>query len=126
MKHFELGLTLTVAGLVLAGCDGHQDTRQIASQDTAICVDRQGNRVPDGECNPGVSHGPGISPFLWYYLGRASAVPYYGERAFGGSFTRTAGATYFHAPVSTSMTRSAAVARGGFGSSAHAFGGVHS
>ena len=123
MKTIHLNLTLVAASAVtLAGCDQHQPDHWIAQQDTAVCVDHSGSRVPDADCES--YHGGGASSaFLWYYLGRRSAVPYYGERVSGGSFTRTAGATYFHAPVSTAMTRSAAVARGGFGSSARSFGG---
>jgi len=124
MKTITLNLTLVAASAVtLAACDQHQPDQWIAQQDTAVCVDRSGNRVPDADCqnyHPGAGVG---TAFLWYYLGRSSAVPYYGERVAGGSFTRTAGATYFHAPVSTAMTRSAAVARGGFGSRARSFGG---
>ena len=124
MKTIHLNLTLVAASAVtLAACDNHPDT-WIAQQDTQICVDHSGNRVPDADCQNYHPVGSGVgNAFLWYYLGRSSAVPYYGERVSGGSFTRTAGATYFHAPVRTAMTRSAAVARGGFGSSAHAFGG---
>lgn len=123
MKTIHLNLTLIAASAVtLAACD-HQPDHWIAQQNTMVCVDQSGNRVPDADCQnyhpgSGVGHA-----FLWYYLGRQSAVPYYGERVSGGSFTRTAGATYFHAPVSTAMTRSAAVARGGFGASARSFGG---
>jgi hypothetical protein len=125
MKTVTLNLTLVAATAVtLAACDQPAD-HVIAQQDTAVCVDKSGNRVPDADCqNYHGGGGSGVaSAFLWYYLGRSSAVPYYGERVSGGSFTRTAGATYFHAPVRTAMTRSAAVARGGFGSSARSFGG---
>jgi len=124
MKTIHLNLTLVAASAVaLAACDD-QPQQWVAQQDTQICVDRGGNRVPDADCQSYHPAGAGVSSaFLWYYLGRRSAVPYYGERVAGGSFTRTAGATYFHAPVSTAMTRSAAVARGGFGSSARSFGG---
>lgn len=122
MKTIHLNLTLVAASAVtLAACDQQPD-HWVAQQETAVCVDQSGNRVPDADCQTYHPGGVG-NAFLWYYLGRNSAVPYYGERVSGGSFTRTAGATYFHAPVSTAMTRSAAIARGGFGSSAHAFGG---
>lgn len=125
MQTIHLNLTLLAASaMTLAACDDHSD-HWIAQQDTQICVDKGGNRVPDADCQNyhGGGGGGAGSAFLWYYLGRSSAVPYYGERVSGGSFTRTSGATYFHAPVSTAMTRSAAIARGGFGSSARSFGG---
>ncbi|WP_116092323.1 hypothetical protein [Sphingomonas crusticola] len=121
MKTIHLNLTLAAASAItLAACDQPVD-HWTAEQDTAICTDRNGTRVPDAQCQ---THHVGSvgTAFLWYYLGRNSVVPYYGERVAGGSFTRTAGATYFHAPVRTAMTRSAAVARGGFGSSARSFG----
>jgi len=124
MKTIHLNLTLVAASaMTLAACDQQPD-QWTAQQDTQICVDKSGNRVPDADCQNYHPGGGAVgNAFLWYYLGRSSAVPYYGERVSGGSFTRTAGATYFHAPVSTAMTRSAAVARGGFGSSARSFGG---
>jgi len=128
MKTIHLNLTLVAASAVtLAACDQQQQPDQwVAQQDTMVCVDKSGDRVPDGNCQTphAGAGGAGVgTAFLWYYLGRNSVVPYYGERVSGGSFTRTAGATYFHAPVRTAMTRSAAVARGGFGSSARSFGG---
>ncbi len=123
MKTIHLNLTLVAASaMILAACD-QQPQQWVAQQDTQICVDKGGNRVADADCQNYHGGGGASSAFLWYYLGRSSAVPYYGERVSGGSFTRTSGATYFHAPVSTAMTRSAAIARGGFGSSARSFGG---
>lgn len=128
MNKRELALTAALASaILLAACDRQNDWT--TQRDTAVCVDQQGNRVPDSDCQSSATYaggyhgGGGGNAFLWYYLGRHSAIPPYGERATGGSFTRTAGATYFHAPVSTAFTRSAAIARGGFGESAHAFGG---
>ncbi len=122
----ELALTAALASaLLLAGCQRHDDWT--TDRDTAVCVDPQGNRVADDNCQRTATsgyHGSGVgTAFLWYYLGRNSAIPPYGERALGGTYTRTAGATYFHAPVSTGVTRSAAIARGGFGASARSFGG---
>lgn len=122
MKRFDLVLVGALASaILLSGCDRHDDWT--AQRDTAICVDHQGNRVPDSDCQQTAYAGGGhVSPFLWYYLGRSSTIPYYGERAYGGSWTRTSGATYFHAPVDTAVTRSAAVSRGGLGATARAFG----
>lgn len=122
MKTVELKWTAAAASaLIVAGCDQQAPPPpQAAPQNTAVCVDHAGNRVADDQCARPAAH-VGVSPFLWYYLGRQSALPYYGQRVAGGSFTRTAGATYFHAPVSYSMTRAAAISRGGFGSSARSF-----
>lgn len=133
MKKKKIDLTLTAALasiLMLSACSQENDD-WTAQKDTAVCVDKSGQRVPDSNCdgresaNSG-SFGGGSNPFLWYYLGRNSAIPAYGEAATGGSFTRTASATYFHAPVSTRVSASeAGISRGGFGSSAssHGFGG---
>jgi len=123
-RHKEISLRLTTAlatAILLSAC-GQSNDGWTAQRDTAICVDGSGNRVPDDACAPRTAHAGG-SPFLWYYLGRSSSIPPYGDRAAGGSFTRTSGATYFHAPIETAVTRSMAVARGGFGESAHGFGG---
>ena len=128
----ELGITTGVAAALLAGAcsQGQPDNGWTADKDTAICVDQQGHRVPDGQCPQqrvaSAGGGIGASPFLWYYLGRASAVPYYGDRVSGGSYAPAAGRSYFRAPAATAMTRSAAISRGGFGSSARSFGGGRS
>ena len=127
MKTIHLNITLAAASAItLAACDQPAAEQWTAEQDTAICADRNGTRVPDAQCQTQAHHngiGAGVSSaFLWYYLGRNSMVPYYGERVRGGSFTRTAGATYFHAPARTAMTRSAAISRGGFGASSRSFG----
>lgn len=120
-------LTTTLAAALAAtasGCSrqsGYGDDGYYAANNTAVCTDRSGRRVPDRYCQRG-GHGMG-NAFLWYYLGRSSAVPYYGSHVTGGSFTRTAGATYFHAPAAANVTRSVAVSRGGLGSSARGFGG---
>lgn len=124
----ELKITTAIAAALLAGaCSSQSDNGwKTADRDTAICTDKSGNRVPDANCPQQRTYGGGgvSSAFLWYYLGRNSAVPYYGERVGGGSFQRAAGTSYFRAPAETSMSRSAAISRGGFGSSARGFGGA--
>lgn len=118
-------LTITTgvaAALLLSGCGQRDDWT--AQRDTAVCTDRSGNRVPDDRCDRRHAGGRG-SGFLWHYLGRNSGIPAYGERATGGSWSRPAESTFYRAPASTAMTRAAAVARGGFGSSAHRFGSIH-
>lgn len=50
--------------------------------------------------------GNGIaSAFLWYYIGRNSAIPYVGQQATGGTYR----------PVETSYARSAFTSRGSYG-----------
>ncbi len=115
-KTITLNFTLAVAAAtLLAACD-QPPMQQRVQQPVAVCV-QNGVRVPDTSCSRSRHAGGG-----WYYYGRGALMPYYGERVAGGSFTRTPGATYFHAPVSTGMSRTAAISRGGFGASAHSFG----
>lgn len=118
---FNLVLTTTVAASISA-CGPSRQTdwddgyTQYADRDTAVCVDQKTKqRVPDSECRRGGSRGG------WYYLGRNSAIPYYGEPVRGGSYKRTPGSNYYYAPKSTSFTKNAAISRGGFGSSSSSF-----
>lgn len=132
----DLTFTTGVAAALLAApfaaaCSQQQDNGWTADRDTAVCVDQQGRRVPDGQCpqqRQAVASSY-ASPFLWYYLGRRSALPYYGDTVRGGSYAPTAGHSYFRAPAGTAMARSASsrggsVTRGGFGASAHGAGGA--
>lgn len=117
-----LRITTAIAAAMMASACGQQQRSwddNYAQRDTAVCVDKQGRRVPDQQCSRG-GGGGGSSAFLWYYLGRSSALPYYGEAARGGSYSRAPGATYFHAPSSMASTRATAISRGGFGSTARA------
>lgn len=125
MTDFKAKLTITTAvagALAMAGCGRSNDewegsATQFARQDTQVCMDRStGQRIEDGHCR---SHGSsGGKFFAWYYLTRGAAMPYYGDRVTGGSFARAPGRSYAYAPASTAMTRSAAISRGGFGSTA--------
>ncbi len=136
-KHLTMTTAMAAALIALPGCSGGDDWNEdvYASGDTAICVDKEGKRVDDDQCSKDRVHysgGGGSSAFLWYYLGRSSAVPYYGDSirdkryAGQGSYQPRPGASYTSAPSSTRMTRSAAVSRGGFGSSGRSFGGGRS
>lgn len=134
----ELILTAAAAAVLISApyaCapSNDWDEGQRAQSDTAVCVNSEGQRVEDYRCDDGRYGGSGSSNgFLWYYLGRNSALPYYGDNvrdsryAAGGSYTPRPGASYSRAPVSTAMTRSAAVSRGGLGSSSRFFGGGRS
>jgi hypothetical protein len=120
MKKFEgLGLTtvLAVSAAVLGGCD-KDNGWGAAQQPTRVCVDAQGHRVPEDQCER--PHGGGVSPFLWYYLGslnRNYGAPGYGGVVTGGSFRPAPGVAYGFAP-------STGIARGGFGGTAGSFGGL--
>ena len=129
----QLAMTSAMAAVLIAvpACTANDgwDEDVYASRDTAICVDRQGERVDDDLCDDDGYRGGGSSAFLWYYMGRGSRLPYYGDsihhrRYQGhGSFRPGPGISYDRAPKTASMTRSQAVSRGGFGSSSRRYGG---
>lgn len=126
-KTINLSLTTALAATFLAGCGQREpewgdDLDNYADSDTAICVDGDGQRVDDDYCDDDRRYGGG---FGFIYLGRGGYIPYYGERARLGSYSTTprVGTVYGRAPAVANMTRSAAVSRGGFGSSARSSGG---
>ena len=131
----QLGMTTAMAAALVAlpACSSNNgwDDNVVADRDTAICVNQAGERVDDDQCDN--NRGGGMSnAFLWYYLGRSAAIPYYGDsihhsRYRGrGSYQARSGVSYGRAPVSTNVTRSQAVSRGGLGSSSRSFGGGRS
>ncbi len=125
MMAFDLKWTTAMAAALLAsGCNrSNADDGWTAEQDTAICTDAQGKRLPDDRCRQTRMGGGGGA--FWYFLGRGRPIPFYGERATGGSFRPASGARYAVAPARSAMTRAAAVSRGGFGASASRFGSIH-
>jgi hypothetical protein len=141
-KQLSMTTAMAAALVALPACssnDGWNDD-VVADRDTAVCVDKQGSRVDDDLCNDGRRSGSGggvSNAFLWYYIGRNAAVPYYGDSIYDrryarpggggyGSFAPRPGVDYARAPASTKMTRSQAVSRGGLGSSSRRFGGGRS
>jgi hypothetical protein len=122
-------MAATLTTVSACSSDDDWDGNVIASRDTEVCVDQNGYRVDDYYCSSGTRGGGGA---YWYYLGRGARVPYYGDSvrdkrlAFAGSPSRTTGVSYARAPAESNMTRSAAVSRGGFGSSGRSFGGGRS
>jgi hypothetical protein len=134
MKKKQLTMTTAMAtlllGLPVACSSGNDwDDDVIADRDTAVCVNQEGERVDDDYCDD--DRGGGVSnAFLWYYIGRNSAVPYYGDSIrhsrYKGSYKPAPGVSYGKAPASTRMTRSTAVSRGGLGSSSRSYGGGRS
>lgn len=112
----DLRITTAVASalaLVACGQSFNQDDGWTAAENTAVCTDRQGQRVEDRNCSQ-QSRQAHPNMFLWYYLMRGGSVPPYGERVAGGSYARPAGASF-----TSSSASAATIARGGFGSSAH-------
>lgn len=132
-KQLFLTSTMAAALTALSGCSSGNDWNEdiVASDDTAICVDQNGNRIDDDACDDDRVRGVGFFGSR-YYINRGSRIPYLGDSirdtryAFRGSPSPTAGVNYAKAPSTSRITRSAAIARGGFGSSSSRFGGGRS
>ncbi|HEX9954139.1 MAG TPA: hypothetical protein VGB48_02860 [Allosphingosinicella sp.] len=126
-------MAAALAGLPACSSNDDWNGEVIADRDTAVCVDQEGKRVDDDRCGRNHYHGGGMgNAFLWYYIGRSAAVPFYGESIRDpryarysryNSFTPRSGVSYARAPATTRMTRSQAVSRGGLGASSRRFGG---
>jgi hypothetical protein len=117
------GFAALLIGLQSCGTGYDDDDEWRAAGNTRICVDDQDRRVPDQNCDDpryGRSYG-------YYYLGRGAPLPYYGDSLRNsrysayGSRNAPQGFTT-NAPAGTNMTRSAAVSRGGLGSTGRGFG----
>lgn len=132
-QHF-LTSTMAAALTALSGCASGDDWNEdvVATEDTAICVDQNGNRIDDDNCENNGRHSGGYFYGSRYYINRGSRIPYLGDSIrdsrynFSGSTKPRPGASYFSAPSSSNVTRSTAIARGGFGSSSRSFGGGRS
>lgn len=132
-KQLTMTTAMAAALLALPACSSNDDWNDevVADRDTAICVNSEGERVDDDNCDYNRG-GVGSSAFLWYYLGRSTAIPYYGDSihhrryAGKGSYEPRLGTSYARAPLSTKVTRSQAVSRGGLGSRSRSFGGGRS
>jgi hypothetical protein len=132
-KQIFLTSTMAAALTALSGCASGDDWNEdiIASDDTAICVDQSGNRIDDDACD---DNRRGFGGFYGsrYYINRGSRLPYLGDSIrdtrykFAGSSSPMSGVNYARAPSASRITRSAAIARGGFGSSSRGFGGGRS
>lgn len=133
MINKQLFLTSAMAATLtgLQGCSSGNDWDDgvYADRDTRVCVDQYGNRVSDYSCSTRTGY---YGASRWYYVGRGSRVPYLGDSisdkryGFNGSYNAKPGAAYDSAPGSANMTRSAAVSRGGLGSSSRSYGGGRS
>ncbi|MEJ8629316.1 hypothetical protein P0F65_04740 [Sphingomonas sp. I4] len=65
--------TAMAAALLASGCNrAKADDNWTADQDTAICTDAQGKRLPDDRCRQ-TRVGGGA---FWYFLGRGRAIPF--------------------------------------------------
>ena len=121
----SIGITaLLAAGLTACGSGGNDD------EVNAVCVDAQTQeRIDDDRCDDDPSDGSiAGSPFLWYFLGRATAIPPFGVPVvgvYGGSFSAPGAGRYrtglprAGAPSTFKggTVRKSTVSRGGFGGS---------
>jgi hypothetical protein len=130
----QIFMTAAMAA-TLSGCASGDDwgDDSWADADTAVCVDQQGQRIADHNCDDDTYYRGGyVRGYSWYYVGRGKRIPYYGDSirdqrfVGGGSFSPTPGTPYAKAPESTRVTRSQAVSRGGFGSRSGSYGGGRS
>lgn len=84
-----MGIIVSTLVATLTGTTACSGDDEDYTDNTQICV-RQEIRVDDMECEHG-SSGGGVSPALWYFLGRGSAAPPVGSKVSGGSFTKPSG-----------------------------------
>ena len=115
MKKFNLPLTTAISAAMLASAGCSSDKEWQASENTKVCVDGAGNRVPEDQCKNQ------SSPFRWYYISRGGYVPGYYGGVSGGSYVPAASEnSYAPAPAEAPA---GAVTRGGFGSFGEGGGG---
>lgn len=107
--------------LLLAGCEPKPFVTGGAVGERA-CVDNNKTRVDDYRC-VGATTYSGVHPFgayYWWYMPRGGYLPPV------GNLVNTSGGSYYRSAVASTggeVASSNGVARGGFGSTAHSFGG---
>lgn len=111
MKKFNLPLTTAISAAMLASSACSDEREWQTSNNTRVCVDNSGHRIPDAQCFNQQSNP--ISPYRWYYISHGGYVPIYGGFAGGGSYMPIDSGSYVSAPASAPV---GAVTRGGFGS----------
>lgn len=107
-------ISAMTAAVVLAGCGGEPDT-------VAVCVDEQGTRIDDDQCDDDDGSGGGRA-HIWHYYRAGSRVPAVGQRSTG-AVTDPKGAVVQRGGAPRA---GGAVAKGGFGgrgSGGSGFGG---
>jgi hypothetical protein len=132
-KKLLITSTMAMTLAALSGCSSGDDWNEdvIASDDTAICVDQNGTRIEDEECDKS-RYTNGGSRGSFFYFARGARLPYIGDSLrdsrykFAGYSKPMVGVKYNAAPSSTGMSRSSAIARGGFGSGSRSYGGGRS
>jgi hypothetical protein len=125
MKKFTLPLTTAISAAMLATVSCGPDREWQINNNTKVCVDQDGNRIPEDKCanhtGGGTGMGTGISPYRWYYISRGGYVPIYSYPVSGGSYEPTeAPGNYSPAPA---VAPEGAITRGGFGGIGEGHGG---
>jgi hypothetical protein len=132
-KKLLITSTMAMTLAALSGCSSGDEWNEdvIASDDTAICVDQNGTRIEDKDCDKS-RFSSGIPIGAFFYFARGARLPYIGDSLrdsrynFKGYSKPIAGVKYNAAPTSTGVSRSTAIARGGFGSGSRSYGGGRS
>jgi len=123
-KKLTLTVSLAAALTGLSGCSSRAQ-EVTAANNTRICVDEWGSRIDDDYCGRRSGY---VGGSRFFYLRSGSPIPYYYDNvrdaryARYGSYDPPSGFTT-RAPATTNMARSAAISRGGLGSSGRSFGG---
>ncbi len=124
--NLPLVAALSVSLLALSACekDDANNSGWEASNATRVCVDQDGHRTDDGNCQQAsYAHGS-VYPY-WYYFNRGGHVPPVGDSVTGGSRTPMSGVNYEAPTASFTHADPESVSRGGFGGAAEGFGGGH-
>jgi hypothetical protein len=66
VKKFALPLATAISAAMLASFGCSSDKESQASNNTKVCVDASGNRIPDDKCSNQSS--TGVSPYRWYFI----------------------------------------------------------
>ncbi|HEV7507495.1 MAG TPA: hypothetical protein VGS07_21600 [Thermoanaerobaculia bacterium] len=111
-NRFSLALVPAVSSALLAfGCGQPQQAPPTATtNDSPVCVDSQGRRVPDAQCRDDRPTSRSPNFYHWYH------------RSYGGAVVPIGGFVGSHSFSHGSSSHPSSVTRGGFGSSAHGHG----
>lgn len=101
---------LGLSSAMLSGCND----ASAEQRNWAVCVDAQGKRIADAQCQQGA--GSAGAHGSWAYYGGGQRVPPVGEQAQGASHAPVPVGSYTTAPAE-------GVARGGFGATGEGHGG---
>jgi hypothetical protein len=113
MKRFILPLTTAISAAMLASVSCGPDREWQINNNTKVCVDQNGNRIPEDKCGDQPSGTGTGAPYRWYYVSRGGYVPIYNYPVSGGSYEPSEDPTaYVPAPA---VAPEGAIMRGGFG-----------